>query len=63
MITLPNRAYIAIPAALRRRCGLEPGDRVLLAAALEDDSRARSPSSSWLWRHGGASRWPTCLAW
>jgi hypothetical protein len=33
MITLPARAYIAIPAALRRRCGLEPGDRVLLAAA------------------------------
>jgi hypothetical protein len=38
MITLQNRAYIAIPAALRRRCGLEPGDRVLLAAALEDDT-------------------------
>ena len=33
MITLPTRAYIAIPAALRRRCGLRPGDRVLLAAA------------------------------
>ncbi len=33
MVTLPGRAYIAIPAALRRRCGLEPGDRVLLAAA------------------------------
>ena len=33
MVTLPERAYIAIPAALRRRCGLEPGDRVLLAAA------------------------------
>ena len=32
MITLPARAYIAIPAALRRRCGLQPGDRVLLAA-------------------------------
>ena len=32
MITLPARAYIAIPAALRRRCGLRPGDRVLLAA-------------------------------
>jgi bifunctional DNA-binding transcriptional regulator/antitoxin component of YhaV-PrlF toxin-antitoxin module len=28
-----GRAYIiAIPAALRRRCGLRPGDRVLLAA-------------------------------
>jgi hypothetical protein len=33
MITLPVRAYIAIPAALRRRCGLRPGDRVLLAAS------------------------------
>jgi len=32
MVTLPARAYIAIPAALRRRCGLRPGDRVLLAA-------------------------------
>ena len=32
MITVPGRAYIAIPAALRRRCGLRPGDRVLLAA-------------------------------
>jgi hypothetical protein len=36
MITLPARAYIAIPAALRRRCGLQPGDRVLLAAAPAD---------------------------
>jgi hypothetical protein len=32
MITLPGWAYIAIPAPLRRRCGLELGDRVLLAA-------------------------------
>ena len=33
MVTLSGRRpYIAIPAALRRRCGLEPGDRVLLAA-------------------------------
>ena len=32
MITLPARAYIAIPAALRRRCSLRLGDRVLLAA-------------------------------
>jgi len=36
MITLPGRAYIAIPAALRRRCGLRPGDRVLLAAVPGD---------------------------
>ena len=38
MITLPARAYIAIPAALRRRCGLQPGDRVLLAAAPAADT-------------------------
>ena len=31
MVTIPRRGYIAIPAALRLRCGLEPGDRVLLA--------------------------------
>ena len=29
MVTLPARAYITVPAALRRRCGLHPGDRVL----------------------------------
>ena len=38
MVTLPARAYIAIPAPLRRRCGLRPGDRVLLAAAPGDDT-------------------------
>lgn len=38
MITLPARAYIAVPAALRRRCGLQPGDRVLLAAAPGEDT-------------------------
>jgi hypothetical protein len=38
MITLPARAYIAIPAALRRRCGLLPGDRVLLAAVPAADT-------------------------
>ena len=38
MVTMPDRAYIAIPAALRRRCGLEPGDRVLLAAVPADDT-------------------------
>jgi hypothetical protein len=29
---LPARPYLVIPAALRHRCGLRPGDRVLLAA-------------------------------
>jgi hypothetical protein len=32
MVTLPAGGCITIPAALRRRCGLEPGDQVLLAA-------------------------------
>jgi hypothetical protein len=32
MVTVPARACLAIPAVLRRRCGLRAGDRVLLAA-------------------------------
>jgi hypothetical protein len=40
MVTLPRRAYIAIPAALRHRCGLRPGDRVLLAAVPAADTLA-----------------------
>jgi hypothetical protein len=40
MVTLPARAYITIPAALRRRCGLNRGDRVLLAAVLHEDTLA-----------------------
>jgi hypothetical protein len=32
MAAMTAKPYIVIPAALRRRCGLEPGDRVLLAA-------------------------------
>jgi bifunctional DNA-binding transcriptional regulator/antitoxin component of YhaV-PrlF toxin-antitoxin module len=40
MVTLPASAYIAIPAALRRRCGLRPGDRVLLAALPGEDTLA-----------------------
>ena len=40
MVTVPARAYITIPAALRRRCGLRPGDRVLLAALLHEDTLA-----------------------
>jgi len=31
MVTVPARACIAIPAVLRRRCGLRAGDRILLA--------------------------------
>ena len=40
MVTLPGRAYIAIPAPLRRRCGLRPTDRVLLAAVPGHDTLA-----------------------
>jgi hypothetical protein len=38
MVTIPGRAYIAIPAALRRRCGLRSGDQVLLAAVPGDNT-------------------------
>ena len=37
-MAIPRRGYIAIPAALRLRCGLEPGDRVLLAGAPADET-------------------------
>ena len=40
MVTLPARAHITIPAALRRRCGLEAGNQVLLAAHPDQDSLA-----------------------
>jgi AbrB family looped-hinge helix DNA binding protein len=43
MITLPARPYVVIPAALRRRCGLRPGDRVLLAALPDEDALAAYP--------------------
>ena len=38
MAAMTAKPYIAVPAALRRRCGLRPGDRVLLAAAPGDDT-------------------------
>jgi len=40
MVTVPARSYIVIPAALRRRCGLRAGDRVLLAAVPSEDMLA-----------------------
>jgi AbrB family looped-hinge helix DNA binding protein len=40
MVTLPASGYITIPAALRRRCGLEAGDQVLLAALPDQGSLA-----------------------
>jgi hypothetical protein len=43
MAAMTAKPYIVIPAALRRRCGLEPGDRVLLAAVLPDDVLSAYP--------------------
>jgi bifunctional DNA-binding transcriptional regulator/antitoxin component of YhaV-PrlF toxin-antitoxin module len=40
MVTMASRPYIVIPAALRRRCGLRPGDRVLLAVFPARDALA-----------------------
>jgi len=40
MITVPARACLAIPAVLRRRCGMRAGDRVLLAAVSGQDMLA-----------------------
>ncbi|WP_406690399.1 hypothetical protein REH65_31530 [Saccharopolyspora sp. ID03-671] len=33
VFTLARRAHLPLPAAVRRWCGINPGDRVLLAAA------------------------------
>ena len=38
MVELPPTAFIPIPAALRRRCGLVPGDQVMLAALPDQDT-------------------------
>jgi bifunctional DNA-binding transcriptional regulator/antitoxin component of YhaV-PrlF toxin-antitoxin module len=43
MVTLPARSYLAIPSALRRRCGLRPGDMVLLAALAGQDAVVAYP--------------------
>jgi hypothetical protein len=43
MITLQSRPYVAIPAALRRRCGLRARDRVVVAAWLTEDALAAYP--------------------
>jgi AbrB family looped-hinge helix DNA binding protein len=40
MVTMSSKPYIVIPAALRRRCGLRPGDRVLLAVFPARDALA-----------------------
>lgn len=40
MVTPPASGYLTIPAALRRRCGLQAGDQVLLAALPDHGSLA-----------------------
>jgi hypothetical protein len=40
MVTMASKPYLVIPAALRRRCGLRPGDRVLLAVFPARDALA-----------------------
>jgi len=40
LVTMPAKPYLAIPAALRRRCGLRAGDRVLLAVFPGQDALA-----------------------
>ena len=43
MVTVPTRCSVAIPAALRHRCGLRPGDQVLLATAPGQDTLIAYP--------------------
>jgi hypothetical protein len=40
LVTMPAKAYLTIPAALRHRCGLRPGDRVPLAVFPGQDALA-----------------------
>jgi hypothetical protein len=40
MVTMPSKPYLTVPAALRRRCGFRPGDRVLLAVFPDRDTLA-----------------------
>ncbi len=40
LVTMPSKPYLVIPAALRRCCGLRPGDRVLLAVFPARDALA-----------------------
>jgi bifunctional DNA-binding transcriptional regulator/antitoxin component of YhaV-PrlF toxin-antitoxin module len=38
LVTMPAKPYLTIPAALRHRCGLRPGDRLLLAVFPGEDA-------------------------
>ena len=40
LVTMPAKPYVVIPSALRRRCGLLPGNRVLLAMFPDQDAMA-----------------------
>ncbi len=40
MVIMPARPYLAIPASLRRRCGLRPGEPVLVAVFRAGDMLA-----------------------
>jgi len=40
LVTMPAKPYLTIPAALRQRCGLRTGDRVLLAVFPGEDAMA-----------------------
>lgn len=46
MLALGSKPYVTIPAALRTRCGLVTGDRVLLAATLGEDLLTVYPLST-----------------
>jgi hypothetical protein len=46
MLALGQKPYITIPAVLRTRCGLRAGDRVLLAASLDEDLLTVYPLST-----------------
>jgi bifunctional DNA-binding transcriptional regulator/antitoxin component of YhaV-PrlF toxin-antitoxin module len=40
LVSMPVKPYLTIPAALRQRCGLQTGDRVLLAVFPGQDALA-----------------------
>jgi len=40
LVVMPAKPYVVIPAVLRRRCGLQTGDRVLLAVFPAEDALA-----------------------
>jgi hypothetical protein len=53
LVTLPPRSGVPIPAALRHRCGLLPGDPVLLTAVPAEDTL--TANRSW-WSTGPSPR-------